>query len=154
MIFQKQECIRDWPDCGRVSACITKMGWLYVADAISSRILSEPRAVRLRRQRSNSGRIALRPVFAQGLVIFALWKSWHGSSRRCCLQLLLGFCADLFSDNAGASRPAETTTLTHSITPSVGPSHQDFPTLLKMSMVLSFCVGTISLPPSAAIQHS
>src|SRR5580692_2688915 len=115
MIFQKQECIRDWPDCGRVSACLTKMGWLYVADAISSRILSEPRAVSLRRQRSNSGRIALRPVFAQSLVVFALWKSWRGSSRGCCLQLLLGFCAGLFSDNAGASRLDEAATLTRSI---------------------------------------
>ena len=51
----------------------------------------------------------------------------RGSSRRCCLQLLLGFCAHLFRDNAGASSPVETTTLTHSIVPSVDSPIKIFP---------------------------
>jgi hypothetical protein len=96
-----------------------KMDCADVADAVSSRILYEPREGRSRRQRSDSGRITPHPVFAQGTVVFALRKSRPRGARGCRLQLLLGFCIDLFSDNAVAVRLAETTLPRSSIASSV-----------------------------------
>ena len=117
--FQEQECIHDLAlvvvDC----APPKKMDWADVADAVSSRILYKPREGRSRRQRSDSGRIAPDPVFAQSLIVFALRKSWPRASRRCRLQLLLGFCIDLSSDNAAAIKLAETAPTHSSIAPSV-----------------------------------
>ena len=89
------------------------------ADAVSSRILYEPREGCSRRQRSDSGRIAPHPVFAQRAAVFALRKSRPRGARRCCFQLLLGFCIVLFSDKAVAIRLAETALTHSSITPSI-----------------------------------
>src|SRR4029077_6487654 len=92
------------------------MGWGDVANAVSSRILSEPREGRSRGQRCDNGRIVPLPVFAQSFVVFSVRKSWPRGARGYRLQLLLGFCIDLFSENAVATRP----TPAHlSITPSL-----------------------------------
>src|SRR5258707_4226415 len=90
-----------------------------VADAVSSRILYEPREGCSRRQRSDSGSITPHPVFAQSSAVFALRKSRPRGARRCRLQLLLDFCIDLFSDNAVAVRLAETALPRSLITPSL-----------------------------------
>ena len=68
---------------------------------------------------SDSGRIASHPVFAQSSAVFALRKSRPRGARRCCFQLLLGFCIVLFSDHAVAIRLTETALTYSSITPSV-----------------------------------
>ena len=116
-------------DCGSTRAPLAlvvvdcrppkKMDCADVADAVSSRILYEPREGCSRRQRSDSGRITPHPVFAQSTGVFALRKSRPRGARRCRLQLLLDFCIDLFSNNAVAIRVIETALRHSSITSSV-----------------------------------
>jgi hypothetical protein len=98
-----------------------KTDWADVAIAGSSRILYEPREGGSRRQRSDSRRITTHPVFAQSAGVFALRKSRPRAARKCRLQLLLGFCIDLFSDSAVAIRIAETARTRSSITPQLIP---------------------------------
>jgi hypothetical protein len=119
-------------DCGSTRAPLAlvvvdcrppkKMDCADVADAVSSRILYEHREGCSRRQRSDSGRIAPHPVFAQSSAVFALRKSRPRGARRCCFQLLLGFCIVLFCDNAVAIRLTETALTYSSITPQLIPS--------------------------------
>src|SRR6266853_1120501 len=104
--------------CGRLHAS-SEDGFADVADAVSSRILYEPREGCSRRQRSDSGSFTPHAVFAQSAAVFALRKSRPQGARRCPLQLLLGFCIVLFSDNVVAIRLTETALTYSSITPSI-----------------------------------
>ena len=119
--FRLQECIHDLA-LVVVDCLLTKTDWADVANAVSSRILYEPREGGSRRQRSDCDGIIPHPIFAQSVGVLALRRSRPRAARRCRLQLLLDFCIDLFSDNAVAIRIAETAVTRSSITPSVDHS--------------------------------
>lgn len=93
------------------------MDWANVADAVSSRILYEPREGCARRKWSDSDGIAPDPVFAEGSIVFAFRESRPRAARRCRLQLLLDFLIDLSNGHAAATKLTEMAP-THS---SIGP---------------------------------
>ena len=120
--FRQHECIHDLAlvvvDCRPPK----KTDWVDVANAVSSRILYEPREGGSRRQRSDSDRVGPHPVFAQSFAVFALRKSRPRGARRCRFQLLLDFCIDLSSDDAVTIRLTETALTRSLITPQLIPS--------------------------------
>ena len=114
MIFHKQECIPDLPGCGRVPACIRGMGremslMLFHRGFYTNLV----RSAFVGNGVTAAGSLFTR--FSHKALLFLPFGNHGVGALGDVVQLLLVFRADLFSNNAGASRPTETTTLTHSI---------------------------------------